>query len=46
MNLRKIAPIFKWTQIDGRYLWLPITSKGNKIEFKWMYKWDLDVFKK
>jgi hypothetical protein len=49
---KKDAFIFmadKWTPkdaIDGRYLWLPITFKGDDIEIKWMDNWNLDVFKK
>jgi len=49
---KKDAFIFiadKWTPrnaIDGRYLWLPITFKGDDIEISWLDKWDLDVFKK
>jgi beta-xylosidase len=39
----------KWTPkdaIDGRYLWLPITFKGDNITINWLDKWNLDVFKK
>jgi len=49
---KKDAFIFmadKWTPknpIDGRYLWLPITFKGDDIEISWQDKWDLSVFKK
>ena len=49
---KKDAFIFmadKWTPknaIDGRYLWLPVTFKGDDIELKWMNEWTLDVFKK
>jgi hypothetical protein len=48
---KKDAFIFmadKWTPkdaIDGRYLWLPITFKGDEIEINWADKWDLNVFK-
>ena len=49
---KKDAFIFmadKWTPkdaIDGRYLWLPVTFKGDQMEINWMDKWNLDVFKK
>jgi hypothetical protein len=49
---KKDAFIFmadKWTPkdaIDGRYLWLPVTFKGDDIEINWMENWDLNVFKK
>lgn len=49
---KKDAFIFmadKWTPknaIDGRYLWLPITFKGDDIELKWTNEWTLDVFSK
>ncbi len=49
---KKDAFIFmadKWTPknaIDGRYLWLPVTFKGDDIELKWIKEWSLDVFKK
>jgi hypothetical protein len=49
---KKDAFIFmadKWTPkdaIDGRYLWLPISFKGDDIEISWLDKWDLNVFKK
>lgn len=49
---KKDAFIFmadKWTPknaIDGRYLWLPITFKGDDIEINWLDKWNLNVFKK
>ncbi len=49
---KKDAFIFmadKWipkNAIDGRYLWLPITFKGDDIELKWMNEWTLDVFNK
>jgi len=33
--------------IDGRYVWLPITFKEDKIQIKWLDKWRLlDVFAK
>ncbi len=38
----------RWTPenpIDGRYIWLPIHFVNDKIELKWMDKWDLSVFK-
>ncbi len=38
----------RWTPenpIDGRYIWLPIHIVNDKIELKWMDKWDLSVFK-
>lgn len=47
---KKDAFIFiadKWTPkdaIDGRYLWLPITFKGDDIEIKWQNNWNLDFF--
>jgi hypothetical protein len=49
---KKDAFIFiadKWTPknaIDGRYLWLPVTFKGDDIVISWMDKWNLDVFNK
>ncbi|SEO35446.1 Glycosyl hydrolases family 43 [Mucilaginibacter gossypiicola] len=49
---KKDAFIFiadKWTPkdaIDGRYLWLPISFKGDDIEINWVDNWNLDVFKK
>jgi hypothetical protein len=49
---KKDAFIFmadKWTPkdaIDGRYLWLPITFKGDDIEINWLDSWDLGIFKK
>lgn len=49
---KKDAFIFiadKWTPkdaIDGRYLWLPISFKGDDIEINWVDKWTLDVFNK
>lgn len=48
---KKDAFIFmadKWTPkdaIDGRYLWLPITFKGDDIEINWFDNWNLDTFK-
>ncbi|WP_419699265.1 glycoside hydrolase family 43 protein [Mucilaginibacter sp. NFX135] len=39
----------KWTPkdaIDGRYIWLPITFKGDNIEISWFDNWDLSVFDK
>ena len=47
---KKDAFIFmadKWTPknaIDGRYIWLPISFKGNDISIKWADEWNLDVF--
>ncbi|MEO7309506.1 MAG: hypothetical protein ABIX01_03850 [Chitinophagaceae bacterium] len=38
----------KWAPknaIDGRYLWLPITFKHDKLQINWMDQWDLYVFK-
>jgi len=32
--------------IDGRYVWLPITFKGDKIQIEWLDKWGLNVFGK
>ncbi|UEG54527.1 glycoside hydrolase family 43 protein [Mucilaginibacter daejeonensis] len=49
---KKNAFIFmadKWTPknaIDGRYLWLPITFKGDEMEINWSDKWGLNVFDK
>ncbi|MFC0513566.1 glycoside hydrolase family 43 protein [Mucilaginibacter angelicae] len=49
---KKDAFIFmadKWTPkdaIDGRYLWLPISFKGDDIEISWMDNWNLSVFNK
>lgn len=48
---KKDAFIFmadKWTPkdaIDGRYLWLPISFKGNDMEISWKDNWDLSYFK-
>jgi len=30
--------------IDGRYLWLPVTFKGDDIQINWLDKWDLHLF--
>jgi len=30
--------------IDGRYLWLPITFKGDDIQINWLDKWNLHLF--
>jgi hypothetical protein len=30
--------------IDGRYLWLPITFKGDDIQIGWLDKWNLHLF--
>jgi hypothetical protein len=49
---KKDAFIFiadKWAPkdaIDGRYLWLPISFKGDDIEINWVDNWNLDVFNK
>ncbi|MDB5150287.1 MAG: beta-glucanase [Mucilaginibacter sp.] len=49
---KKDAFIFiadKWTPkdaIDGRYLWLPISFKGDDIEINWVDNWNLDEFNK
>jgi hypothetical protein len=49
---KKDAFIFmadKWTPkdaINGRYLWLPISFKGDDIEINWVDSWSLDTFKK
>ena len=32
--------------IDGRYIWLPIKLKDNRIVIKWLDEWDLRSFKK
>ncbi|HAL83056.1 MAG TPA: beta-glucanase [Mucilaginibacter sp.] len=37
----------KWepkNAVDGRYLWLPITFKGDDIQITWVDKWNLKVF--
>ena len=31
--------------IDGRYIWLPITIKDERIEIRWQDEWSLDCFK-
>jgi hypothetical protein len=31
---------------DSRYIWLPISVNGDKIEIKWRDQWDLSVFNK
>ncbi len=47
---KKDAFIFiadKWepkNAIDGRYLWLPVTFKGEDIEIKWLENWNLEFF--
>lgn len=47
---KKDAFIFmadKWNPkdaIDGRYLWLPVTFKGDNIEIKWNDNWNLNFF--
>ena len=30
--------------IDGRYVWLPITFKDNRLQIEWADKWNLSVF--
>lgn len=30
--------------IDGRYIWLPILFRNDRIELEWMDEWDLSVF--
>jgi hypothetical protein len=30
--------------IDGRYVWLPVIIKDNRIEIKWYNEWDLNYF--
>ncbi len=30
--------------IDGRYVWLPILFRNDRIELEWMDEWDLSVF--
>jgi hypothetical protein len=32
--------------IDGRYIWLPIVFKENKLTINWVDKWNTDAFKK
>ena len=47
---RKDAYIFmadRWNPknaIDGRYVWLPVIIKDNRIEIKWYNEWDLSFF--
>jgi beta-xylosidase len=49
---KKDAYIFmadKWqpgNAIDGRYIWLPVIFKDNKIKLKWFDEWDLSFFDK
>jgi unsaturated chondroitin disaccharide hydrolase len=49
---KKDAFIFmadKWTPkdaIDGRYLWLPISFKGDDLSVEWRDNWNLSVFDK
>ena len=38
----------RWTPenpIEGKYIWLPIEIKENRIEISWRDKWNLDFFK-
>ena len=30
--------------IDGRYIWLPIMIRDNRIEIKWLNEWELNIF--
>ncbi len=30
--------------IDGRYIWLPVQIKGNKIFLQWKDRWNLNIF--
>jgi len=30
---------------DSRYIWLPISIQGDKLEIQWRDQWDLSVFK-
>ena len=52
INGKKDSFIFmadKWSPknaIDGRYLWLPVTFKGDDIEILWKDKWSLNDFNK
>jgi hypothetical protein len=32
--------------IDGRYIWLPITFKGDDIQINWLDQWNLHIFDK
>jgi len=32
--------------MDSRYIWLPMSVRGDKVEIKWRDKWDLAVFDK
>jgi len=37
----------RWTPdnaIDGRYIWLPILFRNDRIELEWLGEWDLHVF--
>ena len=49
---KKDAFIFmadRWTPnnpIDGKYIWLPIRFKHNKLILEWKEKWDLSIFDK
>ncbi|MBN1561696.1 family 43 glycosylhydrolase, partial [candidate division KSB1 bacterium] len=46
----KDAYIFKadrWrpdNAIDGRYIWLPLLFRGDRIELEWLDEWDLSAF--
>ncbi len=31
--------------VDSRYIWLPISIQGDKLEIQWRDHWDLSVFK-
>jgi hypothetical protein len=40
-----IAMFDKWHKedlIDSRYIWLPVTFKGDSIDIEWKDKWDID----
>jgi len=47
---KKNAFIFmadKWdpkNAIDGRYIWLPITFKGDRLQINWLDEWNLGFF--
>jgi hypothetical protein len=45
-----IAMFDKWNKkdlINSRYIWLPVTFKGDAIDIAWQDKWDVDkAFKK
>jgi beta-xylosidase len=52
VNGKKDAFIFmadRWrpqNPIDGRYIWLPIQFKDDRLVLEWLDKWDLSFFDK